>query len=122
MFSIPFRNLTIAACLALHVLTIPCIACLFGDKKKDSDGPGQVFAQSHGSVKTTSTSCSVCEAKAKIGKFYRIGPRVCYVQLPDTTVQKVLLLDDDTIAFGVATLQRHSIPSLDIHELRVLLE
>jgi hypothetical protein len=36
--------------------------------------------------------------------------------------QKVVLLDDGLMAFGLGARRTHSLPSPDIHQLRVLLE
>ena len=101
---------------------MPCLSCTFSEGNEEITGHGQVFAQSSKAAEKVSTTCSVCEVKSKIGKYYRFGTRVDQAQLSGTVLQKAFLQDDDTITFGVATLYTLSVPPPDIQELQVMLE
>ena len=122
MFCIPVRNLAIAVCLVVQAMVTPCIPCSCGQGENENSRREQAFASPSEVENSATTRCPRCEVTGKTRQPSQLRSRDRQVQLPAATTQEPLLLDDDTIAFGVVALHNHSLPLPDAHELQVFLE
>jgi len=122
MFCIPCRNLAIAVCLALQAMVPPYMFCTCGQGKEENSRRDLAFVYPEEALGGENSRCSFCEAGAKTQKSYQLFPADRQIRPATVATEKPLPPDNDTIAFGVVPLHNHSLPSPNVHELRVLLE
>lgn len=120
MHCIPSRQLVIAAFLALQAIATPCMPCACRQGNEQGVLGEDPLTSSGNLLDGVKTSCPACGATAKVQRPYRPSLRDHQLRVLGITTERPLLRDGDTVPHAAIAPHSRHVPTLALHESRVL--